>query len=139
VARFIPVIATRTDVHLVSAASKRVERWERIARQASEQSRRSTAPELRQPVKLKEAVKLTAPLRIVLSESERQVTLKNALASRPSEGELWLAVGPEGGWTEDELVLFSQAGWIPASLGNTILRAETTAIASTAIVVSELT
>ncbi len=139
VARFIPVIATRTDVHLVSAASKRVERWERIARQASEQSRRSAAPELRQPVKLKEAVKLTAPLRIVLSESERQVTLKNALASRPSEGELWLAVGPEGGWTEDELVLFSQAGWIPASLGNTILRAETTAIASTAIVVSELT
>jgi 16S rRNA (uracil1498-N3)-methyltransferase len=138
VARVIPVIASRTDVHLVSAASKRVERWERIARQASEQSRRSIAPELQQPLKLKEAIKLTGPLRIVLSESEQQATLRNALALRPPDGQLLLAVGPEGGWTEDELVLFAQAGWISASLGSTILRAETAAIAATAIVVSEL-
>jgi 16S rRNA (uracil1498-N3)-methyltransferase len=138
VARIIPVIASRTDVHLVSAASKRVERWERIARQASEQSRRATAPQLQQPLKLKEAVKLTAPLRIVLSESEHQVTLKNALGSNPSHGDLLVAVGPEGGWTQDEQTLFSQAGWTPASLGGTILRAETAAIAATAIVVSEL-
>jgi 16S rRNA (uracil1498-N3)-methyltransferase len=138
VARVIPVIASRTDVHLVSAASKRVERWERIARQASEQSRRSIAPELQQPLKLKEAIKLTGSLRIVLSESEQQATLRNALALRPPDGQLLLAVGPEGGWTEDELVLFAQAGWISASLGSTILRAETAAIAATAIVVSEL-
>ena len=49
-----------------------------------------------------------------------------------------LAVGPEGGWTEDELESFQQAGWISASLGNTILRAETAAIAATAIVASTL-
>ena len=49
-----------------------------------------------------------------------------------------LAVGPEGGWTEDELQLFRQAGWISASLGNTILRAETAAMAATAIVASAL-
>ncbi len=139
VARVIPVIASRTDVHLVSAASKRVERWGRIARQASEQARRSIAPELQQPLKLKEAIKLTGPLRIVLSESEQQATLRNTLALRPTDCELLLAVGPEGGWTEDELALFSQAGWISASLGNTILRAETAAIAATAIAVSERT
>ena len=139
VARVIPVIASRTDVHLVSAASKRVERWGRIARQASEQARRSIAPELQQPLKLKEAIKLTGPLRIVLSESEQQATLRNTLALRPTDCELLLAVGPEGGWTEAELALFSQAGWVAASLGNTILRAETAAIAATAIAVSELT
>jgi 16S rRNA (uracil1498-N3)-methyltransferase len=55
-----------------------------------------------------------------------------------SEGEIILAIGPEGGWAEDELQLFLKAGWIPASLGPTILRAETAAIAATAIAVSEL-
>ncbi|MFZ0955229.1 MAG: RsmE family RNA methyltransferase [Candidatus Sulfotelmatobacter sp.] len=47
-----------------------------------------------------------------------------------------LAVGPEGGWATDELQHFQQAGWISASLGNTILRAETAAIAATAIIIS---
>jgi 16S rRNA (uracil1498-N3)-methyltransferase len=49
-----------------------------------------------------------------------------------------LALGPEGGWTDEELTLFHEAGWISASLGNTILRAETAAIASLAVVLSEL-
>ena len=122
----------------MSAASKRIERWERIARQASEQSRRATAPEFQLPLKLKEAVKVPSPLRIVLSESERQIPLRETVASRPSDGERLLAVGPEGGWTDAELALFSQAGWTSASLGSTILRAETAAIAATAIAVSVL-
>ena len=49
-----------------------------------------------------------------------------------------LAIGPEGGWTEEELQAFQQAGWISASLGNTILRAETAAIAAMAIAASAL-
>ena len=57
---------------------------------------------------------------------------------RAREGEIVLAIGPEGGWTEEELQFFQKAGWISASLGNTILRAETAAIAATAIVFSEL-
>jgi 16S rRNA (uracil1498-N3)-methyltransferase len=48
-------------------------------------------------------------------------------------------VGPEGGWTPDELQSFQQAGWVSASLGSTILRAETAAIAATAVLVSALT
>jgi 16S rRNA (uracil1498-N3)-methyltransferase len=49
-----------------------------------------------------------------------------------------LAFGPEGGWTEMELEVFCAAHWILASLGNTILRTETAAIAATAIVMSGL-
>lgn len=138
VSRLIPLLARRTGAHLAASAAKRVERWERIVRQAAEQSRRSTPPEVLLPLKLKEAVALTASTRIVLAESERQLSLKEALQSDTPSDDVLLAVGPEGGWTEAELALFSQAGWTTASLGSTILRAETAAIAATAIVLSEL-
>jgi 16S rRNA (uracil1498-N3)-methyltransferase len=138
VSRIIPLLARRTDSHLASTATKRLERWERIARQAAEQSRRMAAPEVLLPLKLKEAADLTASLRILLAESERRLTLKDALQSYAPSDDLLLAVGPEGGWTEEELALFSQAGWTSASLGSTILRAETAAVAATAIALSEL-
>src|SRR5579864_9659864 len=56
VARIVPVIARRTDAHLVAASANRADRWRRLAVQASEQSRRTTPPEIAPPVKLKEAV-----------------------------------------------------------------------------------
>jgi 16S rRNA (uracil1498-N3)-methyltransferase len=136
VSRIVPAVARRTDAHLASAAGKRAERWRRIALQAAEQSRRGAAPEIADPVKLQEALGESATLRVVLSESEEQTLLREVLTPR-SEGDIALAIGPEGGWAEDELQLFQKAGWISASLGPTILRAETAAIAATAIVVSE--
>jgi 16S rRNA (uracil1498-N3)-methyltransferase len=137
VSRIIPVIARRTDAHLAAASAKRVERWQRIARQASEQSRRSVPPEIAAPVRLAEIFNQRSGLRIVLSESEDQVFLCDAVKSNAADGVL-LAIGPEGGWADDELQSFQQAGWTSASLGNTILRAETAAIAATAIVSSAL-
>jgi 16S rRNA (uracil1498-N3)-methyltransferase len=138
VARIIPVIARRTDTHLASAGAKRAERWRRIALQASEQSRRSAPPEIGDPIKLTAVAVSSTALRIVLAESEQQTHLRDILASNSCHDEVVLAVGPEGGWTEDELQFFQQTGWISASLGATILRAETAAIAATAIVSSEL-
>jgi 16S rRNA (uracil1498-N3)-methyltransferase len=130
--KIIPVIAQRTEKHLASAAVKRAERWQRIARQASEQSRRTAAPEVTEPVKLRAVFEFPGN-RIVLAETEQQMMLKDAL---PSDGDIVLASGPEGGWTEDELKSFRKAGWVAASLGNTILRAETAAIAAMAIAIS---
>ncbi len=136
-ARIVPVIASRTETHLATAASKRVERWQRIARQASEQSRRNSTPEINQPVKLTAALALPGTMRIVLAESEQQTMLKDVLHTH-SPRDIVLALGPEGGWTPSELELFRDAGWIAASLGNTILRAETAAIAALAVTLSEL-
>jgi 16S rRNA (uracil1498-N3)-methyltransferase len=136
-ARIVPVIARRTDAHLGSAAVKRVERWRRIALQAAEQSRRTGPPEIDAPAKLADAIGLPGGLRIVLAESEQQVLLRDVVASNTGNDVL-LAIGPEGGWSEDELQFFEKAGWIAASLGQTILRAETAAIAATAVVVSQL-
>ena len=135
ISRIVPVIAQRTDAHLASASAKRVERWRRIALQASEQSRRATPPEIVSPLKLQEATKLPGALKIVLVESERQIHLRDF--DMPLEGETLLAIGPEGGWTNGELQLFHNTVWRSASLGMTILRSETAAIAATAIVISE--
>jgi 16S rRNA (uracil1498-N3)-methyltransferase len=138
VSRIIPVAAQRTEPHLVKAAQKRVERWQRIALQASEQSRRASPPEILQPQSLHVAVSAVGGTRIVLAESGEQMMLKDALQTPLSAGEVTLASGPEGGWTESELKLFQGAGWIAASLGNTILRAETAVIAAVAITLAEL-
>jgi 16S rRNA (uracil1498-N3)-methyltransferase len=137
VARIVPLIARRTETHLAAAAAKRVERWQRIVVQAAEQSRRNLVPEVCQPLKLKDALMLPGGMRIVLSEFESDVKLKDLLQSS-SDGEVVIATGPEGGWTNEELSEFREAGWISASLGNTILRAETAAIAAAAVVQSEL-
>ena len=137
VSRVIPVIARRTDAHLVTASAKRLERWRRIALEASEQSRRASPPEISAPFKLKDALASGSGTRIVLSETEIKVQLHDVLEA-DSLYEITLAIGPEGGWTEDEIRDFHAAGWISASLGPTILRAETAAIAATAIVLSEL-
>lgn len=138
VSRIVPVIARRTDAHLASAAVKRVERWSRIATQAAEQSRRAAPPEIAAPLKLKDAATMTGEVRIVLAESEQETMLRDVLTA-PRGGEILLAIGPEGGWADDELQLFRTSGWTSASLGPTILRAETAAIAATAITISELT
>ncbi len=137
VSRIVPVIARRTDAHFASAAGKRVERWRRIALQASEQSRRTNPPEIALPVKLQDAVGQNAgALRIVLAESEQQTMLRDVLTD--SAKEIILAAGPEGGWTADEIKLFRESGWTSASLGPTILRAETAAITAAAIAMSAL-
>jgi 16S rRNA (uracil1498-N3)-methyltransferase len=136
VSQIVPVIARRTDAHLAAAAAKRVERWRRLALQAAEQSRRAAPPEIQMPLKLLQALSMEAGLHIVLAESESQTLLRDLLDSAENKNEITLAVGPEGGWTEDELRQFQQSGWLSASLGNTILRAETAAIAATAIALS---
>jgi 16S rRNA (uracil1498-N3)-methyltransferase len=138
VTRIVPVLAQRTEVHLAKAAQKRLDRWQRIALQASEQSRRALVPEISQPQNLQTAVTATAGARIVLAESEEHVTLKDALQKLSAAGEMTLAFGPEGGWTGSELKFFATAGWMAASLGSTILRAETAVIAAVAITLAEL-
>ena len=130
--RLTPILARRTEKHLVQAAAKRVERWRRIALEASKQSRRTSIPDVADPVPLKSALTAeTAPTRILLSELEQATPLQAAL---PSDfAHVALAIGPEGGWTPEEMDLFAAHTWQPVTLGPRILRAETAAIAAIAI------
>jgi 16S rRNA (uracil1498-N3)-methyltransferase len=135
VTRIMPMVAARTSHHLIKAAETRVERWRKIAKEASQQARRVSPPEIAEAVKLEKAMAGAIGARIVLSEVEESVSLKSALAGiRPP---LAMAFGPEGGWTEEEVQLFKDHGWMPATLGHTILRAETAAIAAVAVAVAE--
>jgi 16S rRNA (uracil1498-N3)-methyltransferase len=150
VARITPILARRTEKHLAQAASKRVERWRRIALEASKQSRRTTIPEIADPLPLKQALEHEqSPTRILLSETEQATTLASALqnagcpTSGPSDVGSYIthaiAIGPEGGWTPEEMTLFTTHQWQPVTLGPRILRAETAAIAAIAIASTHLT
>src|SRR6202162_1582605 len=90
VSRIVPVIARRADTHLAGVHTKRVERWQRIVRQASEQSRRTAPPEIAAPLKVAQALNLAAASRIVLADSEDQSSLRDVLVSPISKGEILL-------------------------------------------------
>lgn len=131
----VPIEATRSDRGLEKAAAKRVERWRRIALEASQQSRRAHLPEIAEPVPLAQAIVRTATCRYALDESPGIVPLLQALpAVRTSQDTVAILTGPEGGWTEEERISFTAAGWTPASMGPLILRAETAVISALAVV-----
>ena len=137
VTEIIPVIATRTEHGLDRAAQKRVERWRRIAMEASQQSRRDRLPQIADAVPLRKALDLSAQYRLALDESRSGPPLLSALPQYKRRGAtVAVLVGPEGGWTSEECALFAPADWKPVSLGPLILRAETAAMSALAVVQS---
>jgi 16S rRNA (uracil1498-N3)-methyltransferase len=164
IAKITPILARRTEKHLAQSALKRSERWRRIALEASKQSRRTDIPNIADPIPLKQALaEESSPTRILLSETEQATTLTTALeisntsntarVPHPSQphrdgGDALpsppgtthaLAIGPEGGWTPEEMSLFTEHQWQPVTLGPRILRAETAAIAAIAIASTHFT
>jgi 16S rRNA (uracil1498-N3)-methyltransferase len=131
----VPVVAARSERGLDRAAEKRIERWRRIALEASQQSRRDRLPQIEAPAPLASAFHRPALHRFVLDELESAPPLLSVTpAVRNPNDTVALLIGPEGGWTDGERADFVQAGWTSASLGPAILRAETAAVAALAIV-----
>ncbi|MBV9608344.1 MAG: 16S rRNA (uracil(1498)-N(3))-methyltransferase [Acidobacteria bacterium] len=145
VTSILPFAAQRSEKNFCAAADKRVERWRRIAREAAQQSRRDTPPDILALVKLADAARFEADTRVALAPEGAPLLALFARSGRTSQSHIApgvttaLAVGPEGGWTEAELRFFRDSGWTLASLGPTILRAETAAIAALAVVTQALT
>lgn len=136
----IPLATARTDKPLIAAAGKRRERWERILLESAQQSRRLRPPILHAPISPAEAfVHSSAACKLVLSERRDAPSFRDALTDRRSPttaqatSSAALAVGPEGGWTDEELAAARTAGFTEASLGENILRTETAVLASLAI------
>jgi 16S rRNA (uracil1498-N3)-methyltransferase len=123
-----PVRTERSEKGLEQAAHKRLARWKRIAREASEQSRRARLPSIASPIELADALRYPADYRYALDEAGAR-----PIHSAMPGARVALLVGPEGGWTDRERVAIANAGWTAVSLGQSILRAETAAIAALAI------
>jgi len=136
VERLLPVEAARTEKGLLEASRKRAERWRRIARESSQQSRRARLPEILPAVRFEAALSAEAACRYFLDEAAAPPLLSLFPAVRTPQDAVALLLGPEGGWTDLERAQAGAAGWQPASLGPLILRAETAAIAALSVTVS---
>jgi 16S rRNA (uracil1498-N3)-methyltransferase len=132
-AEIIPLAAARTDKPLIAAAAKRALRWEKILLESAQQSRRLGPTILEKVERPAEAFGNTkAELKIILSERP-EAPLINHAAKDAGPTSAALAIGPEGGWTEEELSAARVAGFREVSLGETILRTETAVLAGLAI------
>jgi len=132
VSRIVPVEANRSEHGLFAGSQKRVERWRRIAREASEQSRRLRTPEIADAIRLPAALKDSSTHHCWLDEEPGANPLVESFRFASSDTAAVL-IGPEGGWVDSEREQFTSAGWSGASLGPSVLRAETAVCAALAV------
>lgn len=140
VARFVPLLVQRDVVRPRAERSGRSERWQRIVREAAEQCGRSVLPAIAPPLGLSEALASAGGLRLLPWEEERTAglrsVLREGLAERKQAGRplVSIFVGPEGGFTRQEVETALGLGARVVSLGRRILRSETAGIATVAAV-----
>ena len=135
VAAFVPVLTEHTAARVAEIGPARLERWRRIAVEATEQSGGRTPPAVAAPVRFEQALALAAPALVVAWERVRTPPQAAELARLRDAGRpgLSLFIGPEGGFSESEVARAQQAGATLIGLGPRILRAETAAIAAAAL------
>jgi 16S rRNA (uracil1498-N3)-methyltransferase len=123
--RIVPLAAARSETGLLAGAEKRADRWKKILFESSQQSRRVRLPVMEAVSSPEEAfAAILAPLKVMLSERRAAQPFRNIL-NGSTKKVVALAVGPEGGWTEEEFEAAGRAGFAEASLGSLILRTET--------------
>ena len=123
--------AARTDKPLIAAAEKRLARWEKILIESAQQSRRLRPPLIHPPISSEKAfARSSAACKILLSERREAQPLRDVFAEPRGHASAALAIGPEGGWTDEEIASARASGFNEASLGENILRTETAVISA---------
>jgi 16S rRNA (uracil1498-N3)-methyltransferase len=135
VAGIYPFEAVRSDRGLAQGSGKRLARWQRIALEASQQSRRDRLPTIEPTVRFAKVLEIPADVRLLLDEKTDLPSILQVVPEHRSPADrVAVMTGPEGGWTEGERQQAIDAGWSACSLSQMILRAETAAIAALAII-----
>ena len=125
VSKIIPVELERSIIKLDSLkAEKRLIRWQKILKEASEQSKRIDIPVITPIKKLTSLTNLDG-LKIVCSTNERQNTLKKVLKNNKGYDKIIVLIGPEGGLTDNEESNLVSNGFVKVTLGRLIMRVET--------------
>jgi 16S rRNA (uracil1498-N3)-methyltransferase len=149
VVAFVPVYCQRSVVGQADEMSPaKIERWDRIVVEAAEQSGRGKLPVIQPAVQFAQACESARGLSLMLWEGERDLRLREALKPttdvRPARGgggrpfSVNLFVGPEGGFTDDEVERARSAGIVAVTCGPRVLRAETASIAATSAILFAL-
>lgn len=134
------IIPLQSRHSIVQPRADRIEaqtaRWQRIALEAAQQSEQWRVPTVTSPLRVQQYASEASPQSLRLILTERRETSANltgiALPTSPQHT-ITVLVGPEGGWTREEMAEVEKVGFVPITLGPRILRAETAAI--TAIVI----
>lgn len=123
VSNIIPVITERSIVKIDGKEDKKIERWTKICKEASEQSKRLNIPNISNVMKLKDLE--IDGLKMVCSTFEKDNTLKKFLQNNPLYDKITIVAGPEGGLSLNEEKLLVSKGFSTVSLGHLIMRIET--------------
>ncbi len=137
---FSPIFCRRSTSGLEDAGPAKIQRWQRIIQEATEQCGRSRLPGLLPIRPLKQALDEIPhdALPLIPWEEEHSQSLRDVLQAQKQQKTVFLFIGPEGGLTSEEIVLAQQHGVQSVTLGQRILRAETAALAAVANVMYEL-
>jgi len=141
IARFTPVVTARSLVRFKEVDEKKLDRWRRIVTEAAEQSHRGRIPKIDQILKFDDALSSLVEFdrSLIAAPSHEGPTLRETLQGMAGEAvSVAVMVGPEGGFTDEEVEAARRGGAIPVSLGPRILRTETCAIVAPALVLHEL-
>ncbi|RJQ31232.1 MAG: 16S rRNA (uracil(1498)-N(3))-methyltransferase [Peptococcaceae bacterium] len=137
VSRIVTLRCERSVINLGGIRSaRRVARWRRIAQEAAKQSCRLDIPEVLEPAGWPEVLDSlpAGSMALMLWEEEQVVTLQTVLREEPAPGEVYVFIGPEGGFTPDEVERARLRGIRTVSLGRRILRTETAGMAALAMI-----
>ena len=125
-----PILSDRT---LLNPSPQKLERWQRIASEAAEQSERAVVPTILQPVAFNTAIKETTATHRYICEARGDYPHLQQVINKTAN-EIIIAIGPEGGWTNQELEIAIASGFQPISLGRRILRAVTAPIVAISLI-----
>lgn len=125
---FYPYKAVNSVVKENGKIDKKVVRWQKIVKEASEQSKRNIIPEVHKPIDINELIKIPASLKLICTVNEVTKNIKRELQEHGSYDTIIIVVGPEGGFTKQEEAKFIENGFVPVSLGKRVLRTETASI-----------
>lgn len=127
--RILPLKMERSIVHLDDERfQKKKERWIKICKEASEQSKRNSIPEIMDCISLKELKHYHFDYSYFCSVSQKNCLISKCLDGNLSCGTMIFVIGPEGGISLLEEELLKSYGYLPVSFGNQVMRVETAAI-----------
>ena len=125
--KFIPYQAVNSIIKDNGKMNKKIDRWQKIVKEASEQSKRNIIPEVLNVMDINELIEYKADLKLICSTISDN-NLKNVIRDSNNYDTIMLVIGPEGGFDPKEEEKFINNGFIPVSLGKRILRTETTSL-----------